>query len=472
MMKKFIYTIIAIAFLGSLSSCGKDALDPTLAQEKDVATSINTVDDLQGLLLGAYNRITTTSYYGRDVIIIGTIRADESFSDANSGRFQPETEMDMLITSGTVSGTWAQIYAVIASANILIGTDVANITGDAAKINHIIGQAYALRALGHYDLLRIYGQQHVTGGNGVGIPYVKTYKGGPESLLPTRNTVAECKQFIMEDLATAASLMSNALNDPSKQYMTTYGAKALAARVALYFEDWATAKTMANDVITSGAYSICPADQYAAFWSTDGGVNSIFELAYSGTDNNNINGLSQIFRGNAYGDIRALPELLDIFDDNDVRGGRVGGKAMIDWDPDPTKSFKLRNMGKYPSADYSDNIPLIRYEEVILIYAEASLETGAAGTALTYLNMLTSKRNANPYTVATKANILKERKRELVFEGFRFDDLARTHSSIPLISPLQAHGGPAYGSYKYAFPIPQAEMLANSNMTQNVGFTN
>jgi hypothetical protein len=67
--------------------------------------------------------------------------------------------------------------------------------------------------------------------------------------------------------------------------------------------------------------------------------------------------------------------------------------------------------------------------------------------------------------------VLLERRKELCFEGFRFDDLARTGSDIPLVDQYrQTHGGPKYGSYKYAFPIPTVEMTANSNMVQNDGY--
>jgi hypothetical protein len=128
----------------------------------------------------------------------------------------------------------------------------------------------------------------------------------------------------------------------------------------------------------------------------------------------------------------------------------------------------LRNIGKYPSADFSDNINLIRYEEVILNYAEALLESGDPANALIQLNLITANRGAQPWTEATKDNVLTERRRELCFEGFRHDDLARNGMDIPLVSPLeQTHEGPDYGSYNYAFPIPQVEMNANSNMAQN-----
>ncbi len=103
---------------------------------------------------------------------------------------------------------------------------------------------------------------------------------------------------------------------------------------------------------------------------------------------------------------------------------------------------------------------------IILIYAEALLETGAIGDALTWLNMIPDNRGAS--TEATKENILLERRKELCFEGFRFDDLARTKQDIPKLNVV--FEGPVYGSYNYAFPIPLAELNANSNMILNKGY--
>ncbi len=50
-------------------------------------------------------------------------------------------------------------------------------------------------------------------------------------------------------------------------------------------------------------------------------------------------------------------------------------------------------------------------------------------------------------------------------------DLCRTGMDIPLVDPLkQTHGGPDYGTYKYAFPIPLGELQSNPNMVQNDGY--
>jgi hypothetical protein len=467
-MRKYIIIMI-VALVGMFISCSKDNLDPTLAQSKSVETSIQTVEDLQGILYGAYNRMTSTSYYGRDFIIYGEVRSDNCFSNGNSGRFVTVAAMDMGNNDGYASGTWSQIYAVIASANIIIGAE--GITGDAAELNHIKGQAYAIRALAHFDLLKLFGEQHVIGGDAtLAIPYIMEYKG--DNLLPSRNTVAEVKGFIYDDLTTALSLMSASLNDPSVQQITTYAVNAIQARVAVYFGDWAIAKTACEAIINSGNFAVTPAASYANIWNVDSPPNSIFELAFSSTDNANINGLAYIYRGSSYGDIQVLDDLANIFDPTDVR--LVGMIGFYDENQDGTidaTENKLRNLGKWSALDYSNEVILFRYEEVILNYAEALFELSDAN-ALTYLNMIPAERDATQYATITKDNILLERRKELCFEGFRFDDLARTGKDIPLVSPFQqTHEGPTYGSDKYAFPIPLVELNANSSMVQNFGYS-
>ena len=465
-MKKFIYILFTIALVGSFGSCTEDHLEPTLEQAKAVETSINKLEDVEAVLRGAYNRMTATAYYGRDMIIYGEVRADNCFANANSGRFLTVAAMDMGDSDAHPRDTWTQIYAAIASANIIIALEGnTEIEGDADALNHLIGQAYAIRALGHFDLLKLFGQQHV-GGSTKGIPYMKVYKG--EDNAPARNTVAEVKQFAYEDLDKAIALMDATLNDPSRQFITNWAAYAIKSRIATYFGDWSEVVAASEAVMNSGAYSIIPQANFVGSWGSDDAamkVNTIFELAFSSTDNQNINGLSQIFRGGAYGDIRVLADLQSIYDAGDVRGSA----AMIGME----LGF-LTNLGKYPQNDYSDDIAILRYEEVVLNYAEALLN-GAAGTlgytALTALNLVPAQRGAAAYVTATEDNILLERRKEFCFEGLRFDDLARTGRNIPVVdATLQTHGGPAYGSYKYAFPIPKVELNANGNIEQNDGY--
>jgi len=235
-----------------------------------------------------------------------------------------------------------------------------------------------------------------------------------------------------------------------------------------YSGDWGLVKTACQAVIGSDRYSIIPGADFANSFLVDGPANSIFELAFSSVDNANINGLQYIYRGKSYGDISPLEDLVLAFDAGDVRVA----PDMIGPDPDvPTRIYT--NLGKYPSYDYSDNVPIFRYEEVILNYAEALLKdtpSDPAG-ALTQLNLVPAQRGALPHAEATEETILLERRREFCFEGMRFHDLARTGQDIPYVDTFnQTHQGPAYGTYKFAFPIPLGEMDANPNMVQNNGY--
>ncbi len=449
--------LITVLFILLFAACSINDLEPTLTNDKDVAISLKNLEDLQGIANGMHDRFTVSNYYGRNMQIYGEVRSDNCFANGTSGRFIPEAQMT--VSPDNSNGPWEAMYAVIASANIIINADLESLSGDKQKINQIVGQAYIARALAHFDLLRLFGQQHV--GGSLGVPFILQYKS--DDRIPVRNTVELNKRAIFDDIESGLKLMTDAGNPKTKQQISTYTGQALKARVALYFKEWEKAKTASLAVISSGKFGITDAAGFVNSWKTKNGNNSIFELAASTTDNLGINGLQYIYRGSTYGDVEVLDDLFNIFDEQDVR------KALLGFETISGKS-RLRNLGKYPSADFSDNIPLFRFEEQLLILTEAKIELGEPD-ALEILNQVPAKRGATLYTQATKANVLLERRKELCFEGFRFDDLARTGSDIPLVDVFrQTHGGPKYGNYNYAFPIPTVEMNANSNMVQNNGY--
>src|SRR5690606_34923438 len=134
---------------------------------------------LSAVMNAGYNRLSGVAYYGRDYIIFGEIRSDNTYSNANSNRFVTPGRMDMTVNDAYAADTWAAIYATIATANVVIGKDAAAITeGTTAEINQLKGEAHIMRALGHFDLVKLYGQQHVTEGGDptMGVPYVTTFR--------------------------------------------------------------------------------------------------------------------------------------------------------------------------------------------------------------------------------------------------------------------------------------------------------
>jgi len=466
-------------------SCSEEDLEPTLSLDKDLSSGITSAGDLASVLNSAYDRMSVSGYYGRNFVIDGDVRTDNGYSNVNSGRFQSSG----MNYTAQGAGPWGSIYGVIAITNIVIGADIATLSGSATQIAHTQGQAYALRALAHFDLLKSYGQHFITGQGGgasLGVPYVKTYK-DPANLTPARGTVGSNVGDIAADLTTAIAMMSQSL-DSSSSYMTVAGAYAVLARAALYAGSvdpslYATAGTAAKWVIDNSGRSPVGASGFAASYVTDNASNSILELAFSGTDSRGINGIAYILRGTSYGDVRILTrdvdangvkvganlDLLDILTAADVRGsadmiGVAQGYPTV--------------LGKYPTMSGADNITILRVEEMHLIYAEAMLRAGDAATALTYLNNIPAIRGlgAGYYASATLENILLERRKEFYFEGLRYDDLLRTGQGMPLIDTFKQLNDdltgtpPAYGSYRTAYPIGTGEMNANPNMVENYGY--
>ncbi|MDX1543446.1 MAG: RagB/SusD family nutrient uptake outer membrane protein [Christiangramia sp.] len=452
-LNKFYGMILLVAMVAAGTSCSTEDLDPSLEQSKESANAILSVGDMEGVLKGAYNRFSSSGYYGRDYLVTNEVRTENVFSNGNSGRFSTEAAFQYLPNSVYI---WDNAYEVIAVANILIQTDLSTLElseSERAYAVHIQGQAYAIRALAHYDLLKTYGQQYV--GGDLGVPYIKTFKGGND--FPTRDTVDSNISDILSDLQTAFDMMSSDFFDPSKEFMSKYTAKALEARVALQFEMWAQARDAAKAVIDSGIYSIVSADDYVASFDQDGGANSIFEIAASDTDNAGSNSLEFIYRGSTYGDIEVLPSVEDLYGDSDVRADILGYEGD-----------KLRNMGKYPNR--AANVIVIRYEEMILTYAEALYQLDNA-EALTWFNKIPENRNAEAYTEMSEENILLENRKEFIFEGLYLWDKLRYEEGLEKISPLQnILEDVPYGDNRFAYPIPLSEIDANSNITQNPGY--
>lgn len=456
-MKKVIYTLFSIALLAT----GCTDLDPTLEQDKILGESINSVEDVRSVLNSAYNRMSSREYYGRDVIIFGEVRSDNAYSDANSNRFVTVAKMDMNRTDAYASDTWTQINKTIVSTNVVINADRAKITGDVTTLNHYLGEAYAIRALAHFDLLKLYGQQYQESDRtkALGVPYTKVFG---KAIYPARETIQRTYELIMEDLNAAISNLSASKDDASAHYITTFAAYALKARIALFFEDWATARDAAKYVIDhkGSRLDIAAPDDFAKTFTTDNTKNQIFSIANNDSDNTGVNSLGNIYFG-SYGDVVMLNDLYSKYETGDVR------RALFS----EVKAGKTYRMRKQTDIIGAQDIPIIRYEEVVLTYAEALFRLGDTANALAQLNLIPAKRRATAYTSATLENILLERRKEFAGEGFRFYDIARNKQDMPLVDDaLQTYGTVTYGSYKYSFPIPDAEMGANGNMVQNQGY--
>src|SRR5262249_55566053 len=140
----------------------------------------------------------------------------------------------------------------------------------------------------------------------------------------------------------------------------------------------------------------------------------------------------------------------------------------------PTTSTGIRYVNKYTYArgSWTDNQPVIRYADVLLMRAEAYAETGQGTQALADLNAVRAKRNASVSTAtgsALTSAIQDERRRELAFEGSRWFDLKRRGQNITK---------PAFGNnpivlytdFRILAPIPSTQVQNNAMLKQNPGY--
>jgi len=115
------------------------------------------------------------------------------------------------------------------------------------------------------------------------------------------------------------------------------------------------------------------------------------------------------------------------------------------------------------------NIKLMRLDEMLLTRAEANFRAGTTtgATPLADVNTIRARAGLSALTSVTLAQILRERRIELAFEGFRLGDLKRNQESTT--DPL-TQAAIAWNSPRLVFPIPLREINVNPNLVQNSGY--
>lgn len=461
MNKYFKIYIVTVLSCLSLQSCDDFlAVEPHSGIEGDGSSAITNTDNGAAALVGLYDGLQHYYSYGRDFMVYGDVMTDNvQLSSTNSNRFTSEAVWGWTSSTADMFYFWDRTYNSINRANNILNADMA---GTEAKVNQIKGEAYAIRALLYFDLVRMYAQDYnfTSDHSHLGVPYVT--KHDPNGS-PFRNTVKEVYDGILSDLSQAAAKVTTA---PSSPYTVSPNLiNAIYARVYLYMGDYVNALKYAELVIPK--YSLVTNDNYISSWGADYSTETIWALVFSSVDYNGTNGLGYIYLEGGYGDLLVNPTFLSIYASDDVRRG---------WFAKGVAASKVNNTyvaKKYPGTVTPglDNINLFRVSEMYLIAAEAAARQGKESLAITYLDAI--KKRAIPSSVSTTATgqklideILLEKRKELAFEGQYFHDLKRLH--LPIVAATAGNGKVGetilYGDHRLAWPIPQKEVEANPNI--------
>jgi tetratricopeptide (TPR) repeat protein len=477
-MKK--YTLSFCLLLLSLAAC-RDFLNREPVDQVSNDEALRNIEGLRTALIGAYEGLSAPDYYRRFML---------AYPEFAGGNLRINTRASANITVVTFNNiyqftntaqdnnimtrAYGSIYQAINRSNNIIQA-LPNITsGTAAERQSILGEALCIRALAHFDALRLYAQAYrfSPDASHIGIAVLRRTPGTLE--YPRRSSVREGYALVIEDLQQAIALLP--IQAPrggnAKAWWTRYAAQALLARVYLYMGQWQEAFEAADEVLRQGGYQLVGHSSFLEQWGKPGNNNPeiIFELDLSAVPNIANGTTPQLYgTGNEQPIGVASTDIINLYNTADIRGRDF---LM------PTNGSGDVLSAKFPNTlGNTVNLPLLRLAELYLIRAEAAAELGNETQALSDLNTL--RQRANPAAAllnqsgeALKAEIQLERRRELAFEGHLLFDLTRRGQSLfrndcnSTITRCNIN----YPSTLFVLPIPQAQLDANPATQQNEGY--
>jgi hypothetical protein len=388
---------------------------------------------------------------------------------------------------------WNTLYLGIKRCNVVIEL-VPDIQMDPELRDRYVAEASFIRAQLYFDLVRAWGE----------VPIVTTTTPAPK--LP-RATADEVYELIITDLEYAIGILPEKSeykgNDAGRA--TLGAAKALLAKVYIFRNqdgDYEAAEPLLADVVNSGQYDLEPIFVNACGVDGNNGIESVFEIGAMELEGNESGGNqyanTQGVRGTpnrGWGFSRPSIDLRESFESGDPRlkgtiidlGDTLDGVAILGdgTTPDVTEddsgniiemecyNRKVWVPGTNTITQWGHHRRLIRYADVLLLYAETLNENGKPAEALTYLNLVRERaRQGNnsilPDITTTDYALLRdavfnERRLELAMEGHRFWDLVRSGKAPEVLGPL----GFVTGKHEL-FPIPQNEIdISQGSLEQN-----
>lgn len=443
-MKKYILFLWSALLCASCSSFLE--VDPKTSVSGEQI--INDETSAKAALNGVYAALR--NYYSVNYQSIAYLSGDNIEWTGSQSQIQEFINHRVNPENATLAAAWNGIYKSIDRANNLIKAlneyQKDNI-GDALRQN-ILGQAYAVRALNYFDLLRVWG--------GVPIITAPTAKVG-DNMGIARSTAEQVYARVLEDLNTAEELLTNTTD---RTAITKKTVLALKARYYLYRRQWQQVLQYSNILLADRDYELL--SPYYSFFKNDvtETKESVFELFYSANEPNphrtqwqpQTNGGTRQWAPNA-----ALVKLLTTPETGGARSELIARDNQNRW----YGNLYYRDPAKDPTY-------IVRIAELLLARAEARTQLGDYTQALADLNRIRSRAAlaARPAT-DSKALILQwieeERRLEFAFEAHRWFDLVRTGRAKEVLGIQE--------DFRLLLPIPYSQLLADPALVQNPGYS-
>lgn len=453
----------------------------------------------------------TASLYSRWMFYHGILKSDEGYGSGGDGGLNNLMRFNQTdYNDGLTSQTWSNLYVGVFRANQVIA-NVPAIPMDENDKRRIIAEAKFLRALFYFNLTIYYGR-----------PPLMLTPSQPKDV-PANATTEEAFAQVAKDLTEAIVDLPVSYSATDLGRATKGAAYALLGKTYLQqlkYQEAADAFAYLVTGVGSAMYSLMPDYRDNFIISKENNSESIFEIQFSenqseSTDddvdetriNNTGTSISQFFAppGVGFSDGGARRWLVDEFlQETTVSGAQDPRLAasLIFNNANPAgptativygQTFASR-YGNGPDANgvwfrkllndhwkneegfrSPNNYRLIRYADVLLMYAEALNGLSRTAEAYQYVDRVRQRVGLATLTVAKPGlnqsqfltQLKHERVTELAGEGWRWADLSRWGDLNPTLATRDADfTGFIVGKHEF-YPIPQADIDLNSNLTQN-----
>ena len=512
--------ILSCLFVGGcLTSCSLD--EPNYGRTTN-ENFYQKDTDIEKALTGAYLQLRSTwNEYALNHYFIGDCSTDDALKGGNGegdrAEVQELSNFTVYTTNGEVGRRWEILYRLIARCNEVIYY-APQARGDKGLLKRYECEAKALRAFGYYCLVTSFGD----------VPLLVKPMSPAEVLTVPRSSVDAVYKQIISDLNDAKELPGRGEYTESDAYRATRGfAKTMLAKTYMFQGQFVDAEKVLYDIVeVDKDYELL--FDYGWNWlpEHENSSESVFEIPCKLYDKNVATGTNVphfftsregIAGYGGYGFHVPTIDLYNAFDSDDPRITYVftqtGDQYVGDEQPQDNSGsetgyhdYKMTVPAKdkvgFDPWMISYNIRMIRYSDVLLLYAEALNENNKPNDAVVYLNQVRERaRNTSPKdprrTVQTyipkvtentlkdvaaigkdqlREAIWKERRCELAMEGWRRDDLIRQKRFGKIMRAYSVKYNTSKGrnfddTRDYLLPIPQGERDKTHNiLTQNAGY--
>ena len=479
-MKKIIYTMI-IACTTLFASC--DSWLEVKPYDQIAEGELQKSEEgYQKMLNGIYIDLNSDALYGQTlsvemIEVMGgayTIGSDNSvwgnYKDLSSYQYNTEYWRNRL------DQTWNKAYALILNCNKILETIDGNKNLFTDGSYYIIkGEALALRAMLHFDMLRLFGPVYSKDSDKKAIPYYTKQTNSPEPILTAQEVMEkitadyeDALNYLANDPVKTEGTMMNSTEDGSSNFLryralrlNYYAVEALMARAYLYMGNKTEAFKYATDVIKTADQNIFPFVDKNLVIGSPADPDRIFssEVLFALTNTSRGTIHKNFF------DPSRLPNYVFRMDDSMMSNLVYGGAATTGGYQD---DYRYRacwmatgsNRYFYKYSDMVANgsiqntmIPMVRLGEMFLIAAES--QSGDLKAGVKYVNALRRNRGVASLTTLTPDLLKYEYIRELYGEGQLFYLYKRLNSDI--ITSATSSKNPKASDLIFVVPLPDTE---------------